>query len=179
MFRCTKWLSGSSRATLVLVSILLGSTGITLAQGFGAGPLVPSKVYMNTETGPLYLDGGDPYTAAFAPTDVTCPASRVNGCTLRVVTSFQTTDVPAGGHLYAHVYAVDKIVGKKPPYAYPNSVILIDAGATTSTWSNHTFQWMIKTVAAGSTVTVHVELQNLTGTAETEERIETIELLFN
>ena len=177
MFRSTKWLRSSTRIALALV--LMGGACLTSAQSSGASPLVPSKVYLNTEGGPLHLDGGDPYTTAFPLTQVTCPASRTNGCTIRVVTSFQTRGVPDGGQLYVHVTALNKIVGQASPYAYPNSVILLDTGGASASWSNHTFQWMVTKLSAGATVTVKVELQNKTGTADVEERTETIELLFN
>jgi hypothetical protein len=179
MSRSTKWLRRSTRIAFTFVVALFGAAGIARAQSAGAGPLVPSKVYLNTDVSPLYLDGGDPYTTASPLTEITCPGSRTNGCTLRVVTSFQIRGVPDGGQLYVHVTAFNKTAGRSSPYAYPNSVILLDSGAAFPGWSNHTFQWMVTKLSPGATVTVKVELQNITGSAEVEERTETIELLFN
>jgi hypothetical protein len=178
MLCSVKWLGNSTRTAIALVSILVGGVCSTFAQGFTSGQLVPSKVYMNTEMGPLYVNDGDPYIAAFVPTAITCPASRPDGCTLRVETSLQVTGAPVGGQLYVRVRAINKIAGTQAPYAYPNSVISVDQASRLG-WTTHTFQWMVMKVAAGATVTVNVDLLSVDGNVEANDRTETIELLFN
>lgn len=157
-------LRSTSRIALALLCFLTANH-ITFAR---TGPFTPSSVFIEHTYSDLKLKQGASPTPAFTSKNVTCPANRTKGCTIRVKTSIEVTDVPPDGSIWETVFesgVMQKVLTLEPTQG--------------DIPSQRTLQFEIQNVQAGSTVTIDVQLQNQIGTAHAKDRVEMVELLLN
>jgi hypothetical protein len=113
-------------------------------------------------------------TQAFLPTVVGCPATAKKGCTLEIDISSQFLSTNDAG-----VLITVTVSGSGLPGIDPDATITVcgECGDSTSP-----FQWMQRSVPAGTKATVTVEFRMPSAgstTAQAADRIETIKLFRN
>lgn len=146
------------------------SSGEPVAPPIAAGPLTLSQTFFDVENDGLGL--GVTLVPAFVDRTVTCPASHTKGCLIKVETSSQFWDIPAG------TAAVESITASGGLLVHPNALVAVDSTTTGSVAGVRTFQWTIGKIPAGTSTTIDISFYVETGTAFAGYRTATIQLYF-
>ncbi len=128
------------------------------------------KTFMRTQNNSFPLQSSG--TQAFLPTVVACPTTALNGCTLRIEVSGTFENVTFNEPVYIIVSDGPGLPGLDPDAS-------ISTCFSCGGMDSRTFQWMQRSVPAGTKATVTVQFAQPESTGEALDRIETIELFKN
>jgi len=159
-------LRSTTRVAVALVCVLVGATPVTFAGS--SGPFAPWRVFVEHTFFTLDLQQGALPTTAFASKHVACPARSTRGCSVRVKTSIDIWDVPSQSGMREWVLVSGRV----------HDLILLEP-TRGGMHGQRTCQFVIQHIDAGSTVTIDIQLENLSGTAHAGDRVETVDLLLN
>jgi hypothetical protein len=111
------------------------------------------------------------FEQAFLPTAVHCPMIATNGCTLRIDVScvFEDTGYPPSETINVSV------TGASLPPVDPDASVSVD-GVPQINFDARSFQWVQRSVPAGATATVSVQVE---GNGSAFDRTETIDVFRN
>jgi hypothetical protein len=163
-----------ARKLLALGITSLVLLGVALGQEVGASNLQLASTTIKANNQTLALSSTQ--VAAFSATELTCPATHTQGCSIRIEVSSQFSNVVKGANAQVDV----SISGNLFPVS-PASLVDVARGAGTAETgpAASTFDWVVLGVTAGTQVEINIDADVTSGTASAGDRTATIQLYLD